>query len=111
MLKTHPGGLNATDLPASFGIWHKAADIAPRIIGINTLKIPIQAWLASIKVIAGKNYSPISLNDFFSFLMLMVATIVYNDKKEISKKKSVPENEMPLIGTQPERSFEHRNTV
>ena len=54
---------------------------------INTLKIPIQAWLASIKFIAGRNYSPISINDLFSFVLLMVATIVYNDKKEISKKK------------------------
>ena len=35
---------------------------------INTLKIPIQAWLASIKFIAGRNYSPITINDFLLLL-------------------------------------------
>ena len=55
---------------------------------INSLKIPIQAWLASYKFLAGRNYSPISWNDFFSFILLIVATIVYNDKSEI--KQDVP---------------------
>ena len=52
---------------------------------INSLKIPIQAWLASYKFLAGRNYSPISWNDFFSFILLIVATIVYNDKSEINQ--------------------------
>ena len=49
---------------------------------INSLKIPIQAWLASYKSLSGKNYSPISWNDFFSFILLIVAIFVYNDKAE-----------------------------
>ena len=49
---------------------------------INSLKIPIQAWLASYKSLSGKNYSPISWNDFFSFILLIVAILVYNDKAE-----------------------------
>tara|TARA_B100000963_G_C22626507_1_gene672626 strand:+ start:465 stop:1625 length:1161 start_codon:yes stop_codon:yes gene_type:complete len=50
---------------------------------INSLKIPIQAWLASYKVLAGPNYKPINANDLFSFLLLIVATFVYNDQDEI----------------------------
>ena len=52
---------------------------------INSLKLPIQAWLASYKSISGQNYAPVSLNDMFSFILLVVATLVYNDKKEIKK--------------------------
>ena len=50
---------------------------------INSLKIPIQAWLASYRALAGPNYKPINLNDLFCFILLIVATFVYNDKDEI----------------------------
>ena len=54
---------------------------------INSLKIPIQAWLASYRVLAGPNYKPINANDLFSFLLLIVATLVYNDQNEIRHDK------------------------
>ena len=41
--------------------------------------------MASYKSISGQNYAPVSLNDMFSFILLVVATLVYNDKKEIKK--------------------------
>ena len=52
---------------------------------INSLKIPIQAWLASYKNIVGNNYKKISINDLFCFLLLIISTIVYNDTKEDTK--------------------------
>jgi hypothetical protein len=71
---------------------------------INSLKIPIQAWIASYPVIAGRNYSPISWNDFFSFILLIVATIVYNDKSEVIYKKP----EEPLLDLESEeKQFEN----
>ncbi|MDA7573905.1 hypothetical protein N8751_01330 [bacterium] len=54
---------------------------------INSLKIPIQAWLASYRQLAGPNYKPINANDLFSFLLLIVATLVYNDQEEIKFEK------------------------
>jgi uncharacterized membrane protein len=54
---------------------------------INSLKIPIQAWLASYRELAGPNYKPINANDLFSFLLLIVATLVYNDQDEIKFEK------------------------
>ena len=54
---------------------------------INSLKIPIQAWLASYKQLAGPNYRPINTNDLFSFLLLIIATFVYNDQDEIKYEK------------------------
>ena len=54
---------------------------------INTVKLPIQAWLGSFKSIAGSNYSPININNLFSFVLLAVSTMVYNNKKEISYKR------------------------
>ena len=56
---------------------------------INSLKLPIQGWLASYKFLAGRNYSPITWNDFFSFILLIVATLVYNDKKEEDINKPI----------------------
>ena len=52
---------------------------------INSLKIPIQAWLASYKNLVGNNYKKISINDLFCFVLLIVSTIVYNDIKEDKK--------------------------
>lgn len=54
---------------------------------INTVKLPIQAWLGSFKNIAGTNYSPININNLFSFVLLAVSTVVYNNKKEIVYKR------------------------
>jgi drug/metabolite transporter (DMT)-like permease len=54
---------------------------------INSLKIPIQAWLASYRELAGPNYKPINANDLFSFLLLIVATLIYNDQDEIKFEK------------------------
>ena len=54
---------------------------------INTVKLPIQAWLGSFKSIAGTNYSPININNLFSFVLLAVSTVVYNNKKEIVYKR------------------------
>ena len=48
---------------------------------INTVKLPIQAWLGSFKSIAGTNYAPININNLFSFVLLAVSTIVYNIKE------------------------------
>ena len=64
---------------------------------INSLKIPIQAWLASYKFLSGRNYSPISWNDFFSFILLVVAILVYNDKTE--KKSDSPLLNLDLNNT------------
>ena len=49
---------------------------------INCLKIPIQFWLGSIKSIAGSNFSPVKINNFFTAILLVVSVLVYNDKKE-----------------------------
>ena len=54
---------------------------------INTVKLPIQAWLGSFKSIAGSNYSPININNLFSFVLLAVSTVVYNNKKEIAYQR------------------------
>ena len=56
---------------------------------INTVKLPIQAWLGSFKTIAGTNYAPININNLFSFVLLAVSTIVYNNKKEIPYERIV----------------------
>ena len=56
---------------------------------INCLKLPIQAWLGSFKVISGQNYSPVKLNDAFSFILLIVSTLIYNDKSENTEDKDV----------------------
>ena len=45
--------------------------------------------MASYKFLAGRNYSPISWNDFFAFILLIVATLVYNDKTEIKKESPI----------------------
>ena len=50
--------------------------------------------MASYRVLAGPNYKPINLNDLFCFVLLIVATIVYNDKEEIKGDKI---NRTPLI--------------
>ena len=57
---------------------------------INSLKIPIQAWLASYKFISGSNYEPVKLNDIFCFILLVVATLIYQDKKEEKKTTKKP---------------------
>ena len=54
---------------------------------INTLKLPIQAWLGSFRSIAGRNYAAININNLFSFVLLGVATLVYNDKPEIKYER------------------------
>ena len=43
---------------------------------INTVKLPIQAWLGSFKSIAGTNYAPININNLFSFVLSAVSTAV-----------------------------------
>ena len=51
---------------------------------INTLKLPIQALLASFPSIAGKNYTKITFNHLFSFILIIVSILVYNDENEIN---------------------------
>jgi hypothetical protein len=64
---------------------------------INTVKLPIQAWLGSFKSIAGSNYAPININNLFSFVLLAVSTVVYNNKKEIPYKRvSSTDSELEL---------------
>ena len=43
---------------------------------INTVKLPIQAWLGSYKAIAGSNYAPSNINNLFSFVLLGVSAAV-----------------------------------
>ena len=43
--------------------------------------------MSSFKSIAGSNYSPININNLFSFVLLAVSTVVYNNKKEIAYQR------------------------
>ena len=59
---------------------------------INCLKIPIQFWLGSIKIISGNNYAPVNINNFFTAILLMVSVLIYNDKKEGSLENKISVN-------------------
>lgn len=66
---------------------------------INTVKLPIQAWLGSYKVIAGNNYAPININNLFSFVLLGVSAAVYSNKKEIKYERVLSsESELSDLG-------------
>ena len=66
---------------------------------INTVKLPIQAWLGSYKAIAGSNYAPININNLFSFVLLGVSAAVYSDKKEIKYERVLSsESELSDLG-------------
>jgi len=59
---------------------------------INTLKTPITSYLGSFKVLAGKNVSKINITDIFSFIILLVGSIVYNWKNEIKENDDIINN-------------------
>jgi uncharacterized membrane protein len=53
---------------------------------INALKGPITSWLGSYRVLSGDHSQAISTADLFSFIIIFIATIVYNDKAEIENE-------------------------
>ena len=65
---------------------------------INTLKLPIQAFLASFPSIAGNNYTRITINHLFTFILIIVSIFVYNDQNENSmeEKLHIPINSEPI---------------
>jgi len=50
---------------------------------IKTLKTPITSYLASFSVLAGRSASPLTVADWYAFVMLIVAAIVYNHNSEM----------------------------
>lgn len=53
---------------------------------VNALKSPVTAYLGSIKLLAGDHQKSITSADLFSFIILFIAAIVYNDQEEIEEK-------------------------
>ena len=54
---------------------------------VNALKSPLTAWLGSIKYLAGNHRKSITSADFFSFIILFIGALVYNENKEIEEKE------------------------
>ncbi len=76
---------------------------------INSLKLPIQAWLGSFKNISGQNYSPVSINDVFTFILIIVATIVYNDKNIVKNTNDNTSGSLNKRGILDSRFLEEEN--
>lgn len=66
---------------------------------VNALKTPITSWLGSMPSLAGAHARPISVADFFSFIIIFVGTLVYNDQKEKSINEPVIDINRPLINS------------
>ena len=64
--------------------------------------------MASYRALAGPNYKPINLNDLFCFILLIVATFVYNDKDEI---KGDNINRTPLLNLDDDDCVETVNVI
>lgn len=54
---------------------------------INTLKMPITAWLGSYVVLVGDQAQSLNIADLFSFIAIAIGVIIYNWEPEIIKKK------------------------
>ena len=68
---------------------------------INTLKMPITAWLGSYSSLVGDQAQSLDPADIFSFLMISVGVVVYNWNSERSKKKkskSIDRDNSTLLG-------------
>lgn len=51
----------------------------------NTLKTPITAFLGSFKSLAGKNTAQLNITHLYSFILLILSSVVYNWKSEIKQ--------------------------
>ena len=62
---------------------------------INTVKMPVTAWLGSYQVLVGNQAEKVNVADFFSFVMIIVGIIVYNYHEEKDeRKKSIDNDEL-----------------
>ena len=55
---------------------------------INTIKMPITAWLGSYPELVGTQAQSINIADFISFIGIAIGVIVYNWNDEKNKKES-----------------------
>lgn len=68
---------------------------------IRTLKTPITSYLASYPQLAGVSASPVTVADWYAFIMLIVASIVYYYNKETNvytrRMKRLEDESTPII--------------
>lgn len=68
---------------------------------VRTLKTPITSYLASYPQLAGISSSPVTVADWYAFIMLIVASFVYYYKKEtnvyLRRMKRLVDDETPII--------------
>jgi hypothetical protein len=68
---------------------------------IRTLKTPITSYLASYPQLAGVSASPVTVADWYAFVMLITASIVYYYNKEtnvhIRRMKRLEDDNTPII--------------
>lgn len=62
----------------------------------NTLKTPITSFLGSFKVFAGDNYQKLNISYIYSFVLLIVSTIIYNWQAEIKDESYNFEEYVPI---------------
>jgi len=60
---------------------------------VNALKSPITAWIGSYDKIVGSHAQKITAADFFSFIIIFLGSIIYNDKPEINGFAPIIEEE------------------
>jgi len=68
---------------------------------VRTLKTPITSYLASYPQLAGMSASPVTIADWYAFVMLIVASFVYYYKKEtnvyLRRMKKLENDNTPII--------------
>lgn len=68
---------------------------------VRTLKTPITSYLASYPILAGISASPVTVADWYAFVMLIVASFVYYYKKEtnvyLRRMKRLENDNTPII--------------
>lgn len=60
-------------------------------IVINTLKMPITAWLGSLPSLVGSQAAPIGPADLFSFVGIALGVAIYNREDEVQEKQETRE--------------------
>ncbi len=107
------GGVNSQDTDNCQGvfwifIWYQAVSTLCNILMfliireessvvyqvINTLKMPITAWLGSYPSLVGDQAQNLNPADTFSFVMISVGVIVYNWNQEVTKQKRSSSDEL-----------------
>jgi hypothetical protein len=68
---------------------------------INTLKMPITAWLGSYSSLVGDQAQSLNIADFFSFIGIAIGVVMYNWEEESNTRKRSWSKELssPLTGT------------